>query len=88
MDLRKFLTTLPLDKIVHFLIGAVILAMLAPWGVAPALLIVFLLANAKEALDSFVHGTFDFKDMIITFVGGLFMSAWLEFVVPALLEVI
>lgn len=79
MDLRKFLTTLPLDKIVHFLIGAVILAVLAPWGVATALLIVFLLANAKEVLDSFVHGTFDFKDMIITVAGGAAMAAWLEF---------
>lgn len=79
MDLRKFLTTLPLDKIVHLLIGAVILAMLAPWGVTQALLITFLIANAKEALDSFVHGTFDFKDMIITVVGGAAMAAWLEF---------
>lgn len=79
MDLRKFLTTLPLDKITHFLIGAVILAALAPWGVAQALLIVFLLANAKEVLDSFVHGTFDFKDMVITVIGGAVMAAWLEF---------
>lgn len=88
MDLRKFLTTLPLDKITHFLIGAVILAALAPWGVAQSLLIVFLLANAKEVLDSFVHGTFDFKDMLITVIGGAVMAAWLEFAAPALQKVI
>lgn len=79
MSIKTFLTTLPLDKITHFLIGAVILAALAPWGAAQALLIVFLLANAKEVLDSFVHGTFDFKDMVITVIGGAVMAAWLEF---------
>lgn len=63
---------LPLDKLLHFGIGAFIGARLFPFGWHIAFATVALAAVAKELYDRFVnHEQFDWIDVGATVAGGL-----------------
>lgn len=79
MDLRKFLTTLPIDKVAHFLGGAVIVALAAPFGPTISLVSLTLIALLKEVIDEVVYGGFDGKDFVATMMGGALMAMWIFF---------
>lgn len=86
--LEKFKTlinTLPLDKIVHFLIGALIAAMLIPFGFKLAIAAVFVAAFGKEFLDYAMGKEFDYMDFIWTVVGGLLFVIYSIKLVPLFL---
>ena len=76
MSLKTFLTTLPLDKVAHFLGGAVIVALAMPFGpvIAGAALVVA--ALLKEIIDEVNYGGFDVKDFVVTVLGGALMMLW------------
>ena len=67
-----------IDKITHTLAGSAIAAALLPWGVIPALLAVVVAAVGKELWDAQGHGTPDRIDALVTVLGGVFMTGWLE----------
>lgn len=74
-----------LDKIAHFLAGAVISAALFPWGYVPATVATVFVAIAKEVLDRYTNGTPDKMDAIATIIGGITVLAWYAYVVPVLM---
>ena len=79
------MNTLPLDKIVHFLIGALIAAVLVPFGWTYAVAFTILAALAKEFLDNAMGKAFDYKDFIWTAVGGLLFVFYSVKLLPILL---
>lgn len=81
MSIKTFLTTLPLDKITHFLGGAVIVALAAPFSPVIALVSLVLIALLKEIIDEVVYGGFDGRDLVATLFGGALMALWVVFVV-------
>lgn len=52
MRFKQFMNTLPLDKISHFLVGAVIAAMVQPFGWIYALSAFAFAVTGKEFLDA------------------------------------
>jgi hypothetical protein len=61
-----------LDKVLHFLVGGLITALLLPLGLAIALGVTLLAAIGKEVFDYFAHGQPDKIDAGVTVLGGLF----------------
>lgn len=84
MRFKQFMNTLPLDKISHFLAGAVIAAMVQPFGWLYALSAFAFAATGKEFLDAAMQKPFDKVDLVVTVIGGLLMLSWLEWMVPVL----
>lgn len=84
MTFKQFMNTLPLDKITHFLIGAVIAALVQPFGWLYALSAFAFAAAGKEFLDAAMQKPFDKVDLVVTVIGGTLMLAWLEWAVPVL----
>lgn len=84
-QIKSKLRSLPLDKIVHFLVGMVILSLLYPFGLVLSLVASVVLAFAKEAFDYWSYGGFDLKDLGATILGAILMLVYLAKVVPFLL---
>lgn len=84
-NFKTFLNTLPLDKIVHFLVGALIAAIVLPFGVHYAMLAVLISAFGKELLDFALGKEFDYMDFIWTVVGGLLFVIYSIKLVPLFL---
>lgn len=82
---KTFLNTLPLDKIVHFLVGALIAAIVLPFGMNYAIAAVFISAFGKELLDFALGKEFDYMDFIWTAVGGLLFVFYSVKLLPILL---
>lgn len=82
---KTFLNTLPLDKIVHFLVGALIAAIVLPFGAHYAILAVLISAFGKEILDFALGKEFDYMDFIWTAVGGLLFVFYSVKLLPILL---
>lgn len=83
---KTFINTLPLDKIVHFLIGALIAATLIPFGFKLAIAAVFISAFGKEFLDFALGKEFDYMDFIWTVIGGLLFVIYSIKLVPLFLS--
>lgn len=63
---------IPVDKQLHFLGGWALSASLLPAGAVPALVVVTLVAAAKEWWDSTGRGTPEWADFLATALGGVF----------------
>ena len=86
MSFKTFVNTLPLDKISHFLVGAVAAAMLLPLSTQLAILAVVSTAAAKEVLDKLMGKHFDWADLAVTVLGGVLMILWYVKVLPILIS--
>ena len=86
MSFKTFVNTLPLDKISHFLVGAVAAAMLLPISTQLAILAVVSAAAAKEVLDKLMGKPFDWADLAVTVLGGVLMILWYVKVLPILIS--
>lgn len=80
MDIKQIINNLPLDKIAHFGVGAVISAALLPFGWNIAVVWLLLAATAKEVLDSMMGKEFDKLDWLVTVSGGAAMLGWLTLI--------
>lgn len=88
MDLKRIINNLPLDKIAHFGVGAIIAAALLPFGWNVAVVWVLLAATGKEVIDSMMGKEFDKFDWLITVAGGVLMLGWLLLIAPLITEII
>lgn len=73
-----------LDKILHFVVGALITALVAlffPVAAPAAFLASIVTGFAKEIFDRFTDGNFDFLDLFATWTGGLIVQVliWISF---------
>ena len=75
--LFNFITSVPHDKLLHFIAGmlitalfAVVFARFAPFAVTVAIVAGF----AKEAYDEWSYGGWDWDDLLATIVGGVVMQ--------------
>ena len=75
--LLNFVASIPRDKLLHFIAGmlitalvAVVFARFAPLAVTVAVVAGF----AKEAYDEYSYGGWDWKDLLATIVGGVLME--------------
>lgn len=75
--LLNFVASIPRDKLLHFIAGmlitalvAVVFARFAPLAVTVAVLAGF----AKEAYDEYSYGGWDWKDLFATVLGGVVMQ--------------
>ena len=84
-QIKSKLRALPLDKIVHLLVGMLLVALLYPFGLVLSLVASVALAFAKEAFDYWSYGGFDLKDFGATILGAILMLVYLAKVVPFLL---
>lgn len=84
MTFTSPLKTLPADKVAHFFSGGFLFALCAPFGVLTSILICAVIAYLKELLHDKLasQGQYDVWDFLATTAGGLFVAAWLHFVVP------
>ena len=67
---------MPTDKLLHFLVGIAIAAILYPFGVLPTMLAVTIAAIGKELRDMRGHGTPEVLDALATLAGGAVLLGW------------
>jgi hypothetical protein len=67
-----------IDKLLHLLVGISITAIVYPFGLIPAVVVVSLAAIGKEIWDYFGHGTPDPYDALATIAGGGALLGWLQ----------
>ena len=75
--LLNFVANIPHDKLLHFIAGmlitalvAVVFAHFAPLAVTVTVVVGF----AKEAYDEYSYGGWDWDDLLATIVGGVLME--------------
>lgn len=72
--LLKTLANIPHDKLLHFIVGMLITALVAivlpNWAFTSAIIV----GVAKEAYDHIDYGKVDWKDLAATIIGGLIMQ--------------
>lgn len=80
----SILNKLPVDKVGHFLGGAMLFAMGHPFGWQYALGFCAFVGAFKEIVHDWLmdYGTPDFKDFLVTVIGGFFMLIWLQVIAP------
>lgn len=69
-----------LDKILHFVVGALITALVAlffPVAAPAAFLAAIVAGFAKEIFGRFTDGQFDFLDLFATWAGGLVVQTFI-----------
>jgi hypothetical protein len=69
---------MPTDKLLHFLAGIAMAAILYPFGILPAMLAVTIAAIGKELRDMRGHGTPEVLDALATVAGGAALLGWFE----------
>lgn len=78
--MRRLLQTLgsiPSDKMLHFIAGMLITAIVAvivPRFAPLAVTVAVVAGLAKEVYDEITYGGFDFKDWLATVIGGVVMQ--------------
>lgn len=87
MDIKHIINNLPLDKIAHFGMGAVIAAALLPFGWNIAVVWLLLAATGKEVIDSMMGKELDKLDWLVTVAGGAAMLGWLLHVAPLIMRI-
>lgn len=73
-----------MDKLLHFLVGAVIAAAILPLDIVAAAVAVVVAAVGKEVWDSTGRGHVEALDAVATVAGGLVMGGWLLLMVRCL----
>lgn len=71
---------IPIDKQLHFFSGMALAGLASPFGLLTAIVIVLVIAVAKELRDSLGYGTPDAWDAGATICGGMLLLGWLELV--------
>lgn len=71
------MTSIPLDKQLHFFAGMAVCAMAAPFGLDVAFMAALVAAVGKEVYDHFFGGTVDAYDVLATALGAGALIAWL-----------
>lgn len=72
-----FLASIRADRLLHFIAGMIITAVVAivlPKAAPLAFIMAFVAGFAKEVFDEINYGGFDYVDMLYTFVGGVVMQ--------------
>ena len=73
--LVQLINKIPLDKLLHFLAGLIIAAFFAIiFGMKVCLIPVIIAGFAKEFLDKWVTGTWEWWDLVATCLGGLLIQ--------------
>ena len=67
---------IPLDKLLHVLVGISVVAVTYPFGLWFAIVSVILIGVGKEYWDSLGYGTTDTLDALATILGGIGLIAW------------
>jgi hypothetical protein len=67
---------IPRDKLAHFLAGIAVAAVVYPFGVIPALIVVVIAGLAKEVWDMQGNGTPEMADFLATVSGGGLLIGW------------
>lgn len=76
----KWLGNIPTDKALHFIVGLIIVAVLAtffPKAADHVWLGAVVLGFGKEIYDLFTDGNFDFLDLFATWAGGLIVQIFI-----------
>lgn len=83
-SLENVIEKIGIDKVMHVLVGAVIDAMLMPFGIEYTILgvmFVFMLSCVKELIDSFEAGNkCDWMDVLYSVSGALMMCIYMHVV--------
>lgn len=69
------------DKLLHFLAGITVAAVVYPFGILWACLAVFITAIGKEAYDATGRGNVEVLDSLATVVGGVILIGWYELLI-------
>lgn len=73
----SFLSKFEKDKYIHFIAGmliSIIFATFIPFGIYYCIIPAILISLCKEIYDRFTYGLFDYKDLLATILGGLFIQ--------------
>ena len=63
---------LQIDKILHFIVGWLIVLSIIPiYGIVTGIIALVVAAVGKEIYDQWKYKGFDYKDLIATLLGGL-----------------
>lgn len=73
---RTLASTMPTDKLLHFLAGIAIAALVYPFGILWAFLAVSIVAIGKEIRDAQGFGTPEIADALATIAGGAVLLGW------------
>lgn len=74
------LGSIPCDKMLHFIAGmliAAIVAVLVPRFAPIAMTVAVVAGFAKELRDEIAYGGFDWKDLLATVLGGVVMQCFI-----------
>ena len=75
--LLNMLGSIPSDKMLHFIVGMLItaiVAVLVPRFTPIAMTVAVVAGFAKELRDEITYGGFDWKDLLATVLGGVVMQ--------------
>lgn len=78
--LLKILGAIPSDKMLHFIAGLLItaiVAVLVPRFAPIAMTVAVVAGFAKEIRDEIAYGGFDWKDLLATILGGVVMQIFI-----------
>ena len=78
--LLKILGSIPSDKMLHFIVGMLITAIVAvivPRFTPIAMTVAVVAGFAKEIRDEIAYGGFDWKDLLATILGGVVMQIFI-----------
>ena len=78
--LLKMLGSIPSDKMLHFIAGMLITAIVAvivPRFAPIAMSVAVVAGFAKELRDEIAYGGFDWKDLLATILGGVVMQIFI-----------
>jgi len=71
------MSKIPVDKLLHFLVGIAIAAILYPFGYKLTLIVLVFIALAKELWDDHNNqGTPEVMDFLVTVLGGVLLVIW------------
>jgi hypothetical protein len=71
---------MPIDKLLHLLVGIAIAAILYPFGLIPAVVAVVVAASGKELWDKAGRGASALLDAVATIAGGAALLGWYSFI--------
>jgi hypothetical protein len=78
--LLNMLGSIPSDKMLHFIVGMLITAIVAvivPRFAPIAMTVAVVAGFAKELRDEIAYGGFDWKDLLSTILGGVVMQVFI-----------
>ena len=58
------------DKLIHFIVGAIMCAVVGVFNASYGIAISVVAGILKEVYDYYDYGNYDYKDMLVTWLGG------------------